>query len=54
MNENTFNLHNSLLNNDDRYIEVIPKSKLIGVAKVANVGLTDYHEFYGLEDTGEF
>ena len=31
INDNTFNLHNSLLNNDNRYIKVTLKSKLIGV-----------------------
>ena len=30
--DNTFNLHYSLLNNDNRYMKVILKSKIIGVA----------------------
>ena len=30
---NTFNLHNSLLNNDNRYMKVTQKSKLRGVAR---------------------
>ena len=33
INNNTFNLHNSLLNNDTRYMKVTLKSKLIGVAR---------------------
>ena len=33
INDNTFNLHNSLLNNDNRYMKVILKSKLLGVAR---------------------
>ena len=37
INNNTFNLHNNLLNNDNRYIKVTLKSKLIGVA--------NYHKF---------
>ena len=31
INDNTFNLHNSLLNNDNRYMKV--KSKLIEIAR---------------------
>ena len=38
INDNTFNLHNSLLNNDNRYMKVTLKSKLIGSCKVANFG----------------
>ena len=34
INDNTFNLHNSLLNNDNRYMKVILKSKLTGVARL--------------------
>ena len=30
--DNTFNLHNSLLNNNNRYMKVTLKSKLIGVS----------------------
>ena len=33
INDNTFNLHKSLLNNDNRYMKVTLKSKLIGVAR---------------------
>ena len=33
INDNTFNLHNSLLNNDNKYMKVSLKSKLIGVAR---------------------
>ena len=33
INDNTFNLHNSLLNNDNRYMKVTLKSKLIGVVR---------------------
>ena len=33
INNNTFNLPNSLLNNDNRYMKVALKSKLIGVAR---------------------
>ena len=32
INDNTFNLHNSLLSNDNRNMKVTLKSKLIGVA----------------------
>ena len=43
INDNTFNLHNSLLNNDNRYIKVTLQSKLIGVAwQLISV---DYREF---------
>ena len=34
INNTTFNMHNSLLNNDDKYIKVTLKSKLIGVASL--------------------
>ena len=43
INDNTFNLHNNLLNTDNRYINVALKSKLIGVAML--LILVDYHEF---------
>ena len=33
INDNTFNLHNSLLNNDNKYGKVTLKSKLIEVAR---------------------
>ena len=33
INDNTFNLHNSLLNNDNRYMKVTLMSKLIGIAR---------------------
>ena len=33
INDNTFNLHNSHLNNDNRYMKVTLNSKLIGVAR---------------------
>ena len=32
INDNSFNLHNSLLNNDNNYLKVNVKSKLIGIA----------------------
>ena len=32
-NDNTFDLHNSLLNNDNRYTKVTLRSKLIRVAR---------------------
>ena len=32
VSDNTFNLHNNLLKNDYRYMNVTLKSKLIGVA----------------------
>ena len=43
INDNTFNLHNSLLNNDNRYMKVTLKSKLIGVARKEISA--DYREF---------
>ena len=33
INDNTFYLHNSLLGNENRYMKVSLKSKLIGVAR---------------------
>ena len=33
INDNTFNLHDSLLNTDNRYLKVTLKSKLIGVVR---------------------
>ena len=33
INDNTFNLHNSILNNGNRYMKVTLKSQLIGVAR---------------------
>ena len=33
INDNTFNLHNSLLNNDNRYMKITQKSTVIGVAR---------------------
>ena len=43
INNNTFNLHNSLLNNDNRYMKVTLKYKLIGVAR--ELISADYREF---------
>ena len=43
INDNTFNLHISLLNNDNRYMMVTVKFKLIGVAKL--LISADYSEF---------
>ena len=43
INDNTFNLHNSLLNNDNRYMKFTLKSKLIGVARW--LISADYSEF---------
>ena len=43
INDNTFNLYNSLLNNDNRYMKVTLKSKLIGVARW--LISADHHEF---------
>ena len=43
INDNTFNLHDSLLNNDDKYMKVTLKSKLIGVARL--LISANYHEF---------
>ena len=33
INDNNFNLHNRLLNNNNRYMKVTLKSKLIGVGR---------------------
>ena len=33
ISDNTFNLRNNLLNNDNRYMKVTLKSKLIGIAR---------------------
>ena len=33
INDNTFNMHNRLLSNNNRYMKVTLKSKLIGVAR---------------------
>ena len=41
---NSFNLHNSLLNNDNSYGKVTLKSKQIGVAR--KLISADYREFY--------
>ena len=43
INDNTFNLHNSLLNNDSRYMKVTLKSNLLGVAR--KLISADYREF---------
>ena len=43
INDNTFNLHNSLLNNDNRFLKVTLKSKQTGVAR--KLISADYHEF---------
>ena len=43
INDITFNLHNKLLINDNRYMKVTLKSKLIGVAKY--IISNDYREF---------
>ena len=42
INDSTFNLHNSLLDDDNRYMKVTLKSKQIGVAGLLNSA--DYHE----------
>ena len=33
INNKTFHLHNNILDNDNRYMNITLKSKLIGVAK---------------------
>ena len=33
INDNTFSLHNNLLNNDNTYMKITLKSKLIGIAR---------------------
>ena len=38
INDDTFNMHNNLLNNDNRYMKVTLKSKQIWVGQVANFG----------------
>ena len=43
INDNTFNLHFSLLNNDNRDMKVSLKSKLIGIA--SELISADYREF---------
>ena len=43
INDNAFNQHNSLLNDDNRYMKVTLKSKLIAVAR--SLISADYHEF---------
>ena len=43
INDNTFNLYNSFLNNDTRYVKATLKSKLIGVAR--ELISADYREF---------
>ena len=43
INDNNFNLHNSLLNNDNRYMKAPLKSRLIGVARL--LILADYRKF---------
>ena len=43
INDNTFNLHNSLLNNDNRYMKVTLKSMLKGIAR--KLISADYREF---------
>ena len=43
INDNTFNLYNSLLNNDNKYMKVTLKSKLTGVAR--EFISADYCEF---------
>ena len=43
INDNTFSLPNSFLNNDDRYMKVTPKSELIGVAR--SLISANYREF---------
>ena len=43
INENTFDLLNNPLDNNNRYMKVILKSKLMGVARL--LILTVYHEF---------
>ena len=43
IDDNTFNLHYSLLNNDNKYMKVTLKSKLIEVARL--LISADYHKF---------
>ena len=43
INDNTFNLPNSLLNVDESYMKVTLKSQLIGVARL--LISANYHEF---------
>ena len=45
MNDNTFNLHNSLLNNDSK-MKVTLKSKLIGVASLLILNLHMAYKTY--------
>ena len=43
INDNTFYLHNSLLNNDNIYMKVTLKSEQTGVTR--SLISTDFHEF---------
>ena len=43
INDNTFNRHNNLLNNDNRYIKGTLKPKHTEIAR--ELISTDYHEF---------
>ena len=42
INDNSFNVHNSLLNYDNKYMKGTLKSKLIGVSR--EIISADYHE----------
>ena len=55
INDNTFNLHNSLLTNCNKYMKVTLKSKLIGVTRqLISVDYLEFNPSYGIFDTGEF
>ena len=37
INDNTFYLHKGLLNNNNKYMKVTPKFKLIGISRILNL-----------------
>ena len=51
INDNTFNLHNSLLNNDTRYKKVTLKSKLIDIANFGRLSrIPNLHMAYKTQE----
>ena len=50
-----FNLHNRLLNYDNRYMKVTLKSKLIGVDRqLIPAPIANFKPTYGIQDAEEF
>ena len=54
INDNTFNLHNSLLNSNNRYMKVTLKFKLMEITWYLISAIMNFKPTYGTQDAGKF